>query len=206
MRAGEELPGTRADAVGAVLAGGAGSRLGGSKAAVELGGLPLIEHPLRAVAEAGLEPLVVAKRSSHLPPLEVPVVIEPDGEPHPLRGIVSALRAAQGRPVVALACDMPFAPAPLLRRLAVAREPLVVPAVGGSLQPLLARYSPSLLTELEAALAACEPLRRTVERLGPRVVEDGELARFGDPARLFFNVNSRADLERAAELLARPGR
>src|SRR5688572_10819225 len=44
--------GMNGDAVGVVLAGGRGARMGGSKAMVELGGEPLIMRPLRALAEA----------------------------------------------------------------------------------------------------------------------------------------------------------
>ena len=200
------------EALGAVLAGGRGQRLGGAKPTVELAGRPLIAYPLAALAAAGLGAIVVAKRTSvlpaslaevvaesgeptHLPPLEV--VTEPDRPTHPLAGIVAALRHAD-RPLVVLGCDFPFVPPALLRELADAPEPLVVPAPGGEPQPLVARWSPDLLPRLEAALAREEPLRRTVAGLAPRLLDEAELARFGEPERIFFNVNSDAD-RRAAE-------
>src|SRR5207237_1174148 len=58
--------------VGAVLAGGASRRMGAPKALLELGGRPLLEYPLAALQGAGLQPVVVAKRRSPLPPLAVP--------------------------------------------------------------------------------------------------------------------------------------
>jgi molybdopterin-guanine dinucleotide biosynthesis protein A len=201
------------EALGAVLAGGWGHRLGGAKPTVELAGRPLIAYPLGALAAAGLEAIVVAKRASvlpaslgaeivaeageptHLPPPEI--VTEPDRPTHPLAGIVAALRHAD-RPLVVLGCDFPFVPPALLRALADAAEPLVVPAPGGEPQPLVARWSPDLLPRLDAALAREEPLRRTVAGLAPRLLDDAELARFGEPERIFFNVNSDAD-RRAAE-------
>ena len=64
-------------ATAAVLAGGAGSRLGGAKAMALLDGRPLIAHVLAAVRAGGLEPVVVAKADSPLPPLDCPVVFEP---------------------------------------------------------------------------------------------------------------------------------
>jgi molybdopterin-guanine dinucleotide biosynthesis protein A len=189
------------EALGAVLAGGHGRRLGGAKATVELAGRPLIAYPLAALAAAGLEAIVVAKRSSVLPAslgeVVVESVAEPDEPTHPLAGIVAALRHAD-RPLVVLGCDFPFVPPALLRALADAAEPLVVPAPGGEPQPLVARWSPALLPRLEAALAREEPLRRTVAALAPRLLDDAALARFGAPARTFFNVNSDAD-RRAAE-------
>ncbi|MBS1883138.1 MAG: molybdenum cofactor guanylyltransferase [Actinobacteria bacterium] len=204
----------RPQALGAVLAGGRGSRLGGAKAAVDLGGRPLISYPLAALEAAGLEAFVVTKtgadlRRRPLAPMPgqgtaaaeaVEVVTEPAEPVHPLAGIVAALRHA-GRPLVVLGCDFPFVPPTLLRALADAPEPLVVPTPGGNAQPLVARWSPALLPELEAALAREEPLRRTVAALSPRLLDDAALAPFGDLARAFFNVNDAADLRTAAALL-----
>jgi molybdopterin-guanine dinucleotide biosynthesis protein A len=180
----------------------------------ELGGRPLISYPLAAIAAAGLDVVVVAKPGepplssrgslrTHLggrEPREAVAVLEEPVEPrHPLCGIVAALRL--GRPIVAFACDLPFVAPGLIELLAEAREPLVIPTLAGRPQPLLARYEPSLLAQLEEALEREEPLTSTVEALGPRLVTEGELARFGDPARLLFNVNDPADLLRAEVLL-----
>jgi molybdopterin-guanine dinucleotide biosynthesis protein A len=189
--------------LGAVLAGGAGSRLGGGKATAELAGRALVEYPLAALAAAGVEAVVVAKGDTALPPLAVPVLREPQEPRHPLLGIVTALRAAAGRPVLAVACDLPLLTPALLAALAAAPEPLVLAAPGGDPQPLLGRYAPQLLPALEAALSRREPLRRTVAALSPRLLVDADLARFGDPAELLLNVNDPADLERAGAMLAR---
>jgi molybdenum cofactor guanylyltransferase len=183
-------------ALGVVLAGGRGSRLGGAKPTAELAGQSLISYPLGALAEAGLEAVVVAKPETDLPPLDVDVLTEPAEPVHPLAGIVAALRQA-GSPIVVIGCDFPFVPAALLRALADAPEPLVVPAPGGELQPLVARWAPALLPALDAALDREEPLRRTVAALSPRLLAEAELAPFGDPARAFFNVNTPADLRHA---------
>jgi len=187
--------------LGAVLAGGTGSRLGGAKAIAPLAGRPLISYPLAALTAAGIEAMVVAKEETELPPLAAEVVREP-GEPrHPLAGILAALRHAGERPLVVLACDMPLAEPALLAALAAAPEPLVVPAPGGRPQPLQARYSAVLVPALEEALAREEPLRRTVAALAPRLLGDAELARFGDPDRFLLNVNDAGDLRRAESLL-----
>jgi molybdopterin-guanine dinucleotide biosynthesis protein A len=186
--------------VGAVLAGGRGRRLGGGKATALLAGRPLISYPLAAMGAAGLDAFVVTKPDTELPTLDCEVVLEPPEPSHPLVGIIAALRHA-GRPVVVLAGDMPLASPTLLAALAGADEPLVVPAPGAQPEPLQARWSPELLPALEAALAREEPLRRTVAALSPRLIGDAELARFGDPARTFLNVNDAADLERAASQL-----
>jgi molybdenum cofactor guanylyltransferase len=183
-------------ALGVVLAGGRGSRLGGAKPTAELAGRPLISYPLAALAAAGLQAVIVAKPDTDLLPLDANVLTEPEQPVHPLAGIVAALRQTD-RPLVVIGCDFPFVPPALLRTLAGAPEPLVVPAPGGELQPLVARWTPALLPALEAALDREEPLRRTVAALSPRLLDDAELAPFGDPARVFFNVNTPADLRHA---------
>ncbi|HET9153212.1 MAG TPA: NTP transferase domain-containing protein, partial [Solirubrobacterales bacterium] len=60
---------TSADrALGVVLAGGRGSRLGGGKAGIELAQRPLISYPLAAIEAAGLEAVVVTKPAEGPPP------------------------------------------------------------------------------------------------------------------------------------------
>src|SRR6185312_15026060 len=115
----------RTTTLGAVLAGGAGSRLGGGKATVGLAGRALVEYPLAALAAAGIEAVVVAKADTELPALAVPVLTEPPQPRHPLLGIVVALRHAGGRPVLVVACDLPLLTPELLEALAAAPEPLV---------------------------------------------------------------------------------
>jgi molybdopterin-guanine dinucleotide biosynthesis protein A len=193
---------TRQRPLGAVLAGGGGRRLGGAKAGAELAGRPLIYYPLAALGAAGMEAVVVAKADSDLPRLEVPLIEEPQRPRHPLCGIVAALEHAGGRPLVVVACDMPFVTARMLAWLAATGEPLVVPSVGGQLQPLLARYDHSLEPALAEGLARGAPLQSIVAGLDPRLIREEELARFGNPRRLCFNVNTRSDLESAERLLA----
>lgn len=200
MQAGPPTGDARAPALGAVLAGGRGRRMGRPKATVELGGRPLIDYPLAALAAAGIEAVVVAKSRSELPPVEAAVWTEPAEPRHPLSGILAAIRAS-ARPVLALGCDMPFVSGELLSWLAALQGRLVVPSTGGRLQPLLARYDPSLEPALARALARGEPLHRMLAELDPRLVAEEEIARFGAPERLLFNVNTPADLALAERML-----
>jgi molybdopterin-guanine dinucleotide biosynthesis protein A len=193
------------DALIAILAGGHATRLAGRKASAELAGRPLISYPLAAALGSGHEVVVVAKADTELPDLGQHVLHEPLEPRHPLCGIVAGVREAGGRPLVVLACDMPFVTADLLAWLASLADPLAVPCRGGRLQPLLGRYDPSLLPRLESALGEDRPLQETVASLDPRLITDVELGRFGDPERLLINVNTAAELE-AAGKLAEPGR
>jgi molybdenum cofactor guanylyltransferase len=206
-RANERLsPGSAAAhrPLGVVLAGGRGSRLGGAKQGVLLDGRSLLDYPLEALAAAGLEPCVAAKPGAELPGITAPVIRESELPRHPLCGIVSTLRAAPGRDLVVVPCDMPFLTPALLELLADASERLVVLTRHGLVHPLPGRYAAALLPELEAALAREEPLRRTVVELGARVIGEDELRRCGDSQRLLFNVNDGEDLREAESLLAKP--
>jgi molybdopterin-guanine dinucleotide biosynthesis protein A len=192
------------DPTGLVLAGGASTRMGRPKPTIELAGSPLLLHPLRAVEAAGLNPAVVAKPDSELPPLAVPVFREPQQPRHPLLGIVSAISGRIGAeiagPAVVVACDMPFTPAALLEWLAAQAEPLIVCEGGGRLQPLLGRYDPSVEPELSAAVEAGTSAQDAVRALGARVVSGAELSNFGPPERVLFNVNDPSDLAEAERM------
>jgi molybdopterin-guanine dinucleotide biosynthesis protein A len=192
-------------AIVAVLAGGRGARIGGSKASVALGGRPLIAHVLAAAREAAIEAVVVAKPGAELPILGEHVIEEPDEPRHPLCGILAALDYASERApdcaVVALACDMPFVPSALLRRLAALDGPVVL-ELDGAMQPLPARCTQAQRPELREALAHERSLRSALAAGSPRILGEGDLAEFGDPARLLFGVNSREDLASAEALLA----
>ena len=192
----------RAASIGAVLAGGRSGRMGTSKAIVELAGRPLAQRAVAAVGSAGLEPLVVAKPDTPLPRLDCRVLSEPSEPRHPLTGLLAALRASAGRGIVALACDTPFVPAKLIRWLSELDDAdVAVPLVGGRLEPLIARYSPAATEELERCLEQGDSIDDAVACLGPRVITEDEIARFGDPGRIVFDVNSPADLRRAELLL-----
>lgn len=194
------------DPIGVVLAGGAGRRIGGAKAIVELHGTPLVEYPLRALQAVLAEVVIVAKQGTALPPLPgVPIWIEPAEPRHPLAGIVHALEGAGAavgaREILVSAGDLPFVGPDLVELLAhtgAHGAPAVVPRVGGRMQPLLARYAPAAYEPLAAALR-CDPppsVTEAVTALRPRVLEL-------DDAQPFFNVNAPEDLLTAAGLLDR---
>jgi molybdopterin-guanine dinucleotide biosynthesis protein A len=126
-----------------------------------------------------------------------------------LVGLHSALTAASGDDVFVVAWDMPFVTTDLLRFVATRLNAPVhaaVPELERGLEPFCAAYSATCLPIVERQLQGGE-LRMgafidelpVVRRIGP-----GELARFGDPARLFFNVNTAADVA-DAERMARNG-
>jgi molybdopterin-guanine dinucleotide biosynthesis protein A len=177
--------------------------MGEPKAGAMLAGRPMIAYPIDAVRAAGLDPVVVVKPQTPLPDLACEVFHERDERRHPAAGILAALRAGDGGPVVVVACDMPFVETELIRFLAGLEATVAVPRVGGRLEPLLARYSTPAIPALEAAIAGRYALAEAIEGRDTVVVDEQELARFGDPARMTSNVNDRAELASAERRLAR---
>jgi molybdopterin-guanine dinucleotide biosynthesis protein A len=129
--------------------------------------------------------------------------VAPDRRPGAgtLGGLYTAVAEASG-PVVVVAWDMPFVTAPLLQYLTLAlpEADAVLPASTNrrGVEPLCAAYGPGCRGPMERAIAR-EDYRAIAFHREVRVaVEPLEVIRtFGDPDRLFFNVNTPADLETA---------
>lgn len=174
--------------------------MGSPKAAIELGGRPLINYPIAAARLAGLAPFVVAKATSQLPTLDCARIIEPAEPTHPLAGIVAALEHAE-EPIVVIACDLPLLPAELISELGHRRARLAMPTFPRP-QPLVARYTPGLLPRLREALAAGSSLISVTAELGGDTLRGPELRGYGDPERMFANVNDPGELRRIERELA----
>lgn len=173
---------------GAILAGGAGSRMGGaSKAMIELDGRPLAAHVASVLAAVCERVAFVCKPDTELPETEGVERWDEPAEPrHPLTGIVHALERAGG-PVLVCAVDMPWVTVDACRSLLDAAPGAVAAvAVGeGEMCPVLAVYAPDALDALKAAPADA-PLRQTVDALDP--------ARVALPPALLRSVNRTSDL------------
>jgi molybdopterin-guanine dinucleotide biosynthesis protein A len=173
---------------GAILAGGAGTRLGGvSKATLELEGRSLAAHVATALGELCDRVAIVCKPGTELPDLPgIERWDEPEEPRHPLTGIVHALEQADG-PVLVCATDMPWVTADACRSLLDAAPGAVAAvAVGeGEMCPVFGVYSPDALDVLRSAPPDA-PLRETVAALDP--------ARVALPPALLRSVNRPEDL------------
>jgi len=194
---------------GVVQAGGRSTRMGGEpKALLRLGGRPIIQRVVDAVAPAVDDLLLVTNTPELYRFLGLPMVADvfPDGGS--LGGIYSGLRAARGEAAFTVACDMPFLH-PDVVRLVVARAgeaDVVIPRVGDQLETLHALYAKTCLPHMETRLAAGQlKIVGFFDRV--RVVEIGAeaVARYRDPAVVFMNVNTPDELERARTLEAAGG-
>ena len=194
--------------IGAILAGGASRRFAGRpKGLEEVGGVRLIEYVARALRAVVPEIILVSNApdaTQWLSEARVCRDVRTAEGRSSLIGIHAALVHAGG-PVLVVAWDMPFVSPELLRlildRAQTARY-AVLPESDRGLEPCCAWYGPAALPTIDAMLDVKE-LR--LERLADRLpacdrVTRADVAAVGDPARLFFNVNTAGDLARAESM------
>ncbi len=193
----------KAEPVGVVLAGGESRRMGRDKAGLTIGGETLPALAARRLAGVCAEVAMADGGRGLLPGL--PSLA--DGPARgPAAGILGAAAAYPGRPLLVLACDLPRVPAELLAELA-RQEGIdwAVPRWDGRVEPLCALYGPAALAALASragrGLLGPHGLAEESE-LAIRYLEGEALARFGDPAEVFLNLNTPADLERYESMVS----
>ena len=185
-----------------ILAGGLASRYGGRPKGLErVDGVRIIDRVAASLRDATDRLLVIANTDAAAAWLPgVPVA----SDVRPGLGGLGGIHAAiihTAEPVLVVAWDMPFVPSELLvalRKLGEQSFNVAVPESGSprGVEPLCAYYAPTCLPAIEQHLDAGD--RRVIGffedvRVG-RLPAD-VVRQFGDPDRLFMNVNEPADLE-----------
>ena len=192
---------------GAILAGGTASRFGAKPKGLEkVGGERILDRVVRNVqAATGSPPLLIANSddaSEWIDGLEV--VGDIYKECGSLGGIYTAV-AHHESAVLVVAWDMPFLTVDLLAELIrrSADVDVCIPESAGPLgvEPMCAVYGPACREPIKAQLDD-EDYRATGFHSAVRVelLPLTESERFGDAEKLFFNINTASDLERAEEL------
>ena len=189
-----------ADLSAAILAGGRATRFGGAnKALLRVGGVRIVDRLVAALEPVAQDLFIVAPDAAAYADLGLRVVGDVIPGAGSLGGIYTAIVESRCPRTIVVACDMPFITTELLQAL-VAVEPtdVVLPRTAQGYEPLCAVYAKScgpvfrdriMRGELRVA-AAREALR--VAEIGPET-----LAAFDREGRLFANVNTPHDYERA---------
>ena len=195
-----------APCTGVILAGGQSTRYGGRPKGLErVHGERVIDRVAKVLGTVTDSLLLIANDPSAaawIPGIRVASDVRPGiGS---LGGIHAALVHA-GTAVIVVAWDMPFVPEGLLAELRVLGEDadVVAPESGLSrrgLEPLCAYYSPACIAPIERSLDADD--RRVIgffDRVRVTRLVAEEVRRYGDPDRLFMNVNSPSELALAEQ-------
>jgi molybdopterin-guanine dinucleotide biosynthesis protein A len=199
-----------AHTTGVVLAGGGSTRMGTSKAALEIGGEPLLRRVIGRLRLAFADLLVVGP--AELGALAPGVRVIPDLRPGagPLGGLEAALDTVATPRAFVVACDMPFVAPALARHMAeLAASDASVDAVvlhtGRGREPLHAVYAVSALAAVREHLdAGHRSLLRLLDRLRIRELSTNAAAPFDPHGLSAVNANTPEEWSRAIELACNP--
>ena len=186
---------------GAVLVGGASSRMGRDKATLLYEGAPLALRAARALASCVARVRLVG-RPGELPALGFECIADRHDSRAPLVGVHAALAACEASAVLVAACDLPdLDPRVLLALLALAPvdagADVIAPLGPRGPEPLLAIYRPRILPEIERRIArgdfALHALLADVDTL---FVPEEDLRALDPELRSLRNLNRPEDIAR----------
>lgn len=187
------------DLCAVILAGGRSRRMGSNKALMTIGGRPLIQIVIERALPLTQRILISSDEGEEYRLLGFPVVPDRYRDHGPLAGLHAAMHHEHASLYLALACDLPGVPTPLLEHLVACAEgyDAAIPrSRDGLAHPLCAVYRRSCLSRIEDALEHGArkviatfldgPLRIRWVPHGDGPFDDSDLA----------NINTPGDLQR----------
>jgi molybdopterin-guanine dinucleotide biosynthesis protein A len=185
-----------------VLAGGKNARLGGvDKGLLRFQGVPLVVRTAELLAGLFEEVILVTNSADGYPGLPAGLLLTADryAGRGPLAGIQAGLARSAREAAFCVACDMPFLSAEIIReQIRRFREEycdVLLPRVGGQIEPLHAVYRRSLLPAIERLLS--DGGGNSIRRLYPAVrTANFELEDTAATRAVFTNINTPEDVER----------
>ncbi|MEI6205329.1 MAG: formate dehydrogenase accessory sulfurtransferase FdhD [Desulfuromonadales bacterium] len=192
----EEFPSSvKIDGVtGAILAGGASSRMGRNKALLEVDGSPIIARTYRTLASLFHEVIIVTNTPddyAFIPCRKVPDIYPEIGS---IAGLHSALAHSMTGKTFVTACDMPFVDSYIIRHLCNLQHngyDAVIPFSEGGQEPLHAVYTSQCKDVFERAINNGErKILDILSRMKTRLVTWEEMQEVAGSAVAFLNVNT----------------
>jgi molybdopterin-guanine dinucleotide biosynthesis protein A len=189
---------------GAVLTGGASTRMGSDKALLAIGGVASATRVARCLARLCEDVVLVGGD----PPADAPGrrARDGDGPRCALRGVVSALEAARAERVWIVATDLPFVtPDLLLALVAWPEADAVVPRSPDGAHPLCALYrrEPALAVARRRLAEERLALSGLLDAIATRYLEGDDLRAVDPDGTALTNLNTAADVARAEKITAR---
>ncbi len=184
---------------GAILVGGASSRMGRDKARLEWNGVPLVERVANVLGSC-LTRVRLVIRPGDEPPLDLPCIEDTRSARAPMVGVHAALQACERDAVLVAACDLPEIDVKLVLAL-LALVPhgdgadVVAPVGAKGHEPLLAVYRTRLLPELERRIEGGElSLQSLLDDVETLAIPEATLRQIDPELRSLRNVNRPEDL------------
>ncbi|MDE3109973.1 MAG: molybdenum cofactor guanylyltransferase [Acidobacteriota bacterium] len=186
---------------GFILAGGESTRMGRSKAALELRGVPMLVRMARLVESVAGAPTVIGNLNG-ADSFGLATIADEWPGAGPLGAIATALGASVAPWNLIVACDLPYLTNEwlefLVRRALDSQADAVVPANTRGAEPLCAMYNKRAEAAIRAALE--RGVRKVTDGLADTLVElidPFEWKAFDSEGSLFKNMNSPEDYEEA---------
>jgi molybdopterin-guanine dinucleotide biosynthesis protein A len=193
---------------GVILAGGRSSRMKYNKAFAQIGGQRVIDIIVNKFVSNFDETIIISNDPQEYISIGLPVYTDVYPRMGPISGIHAGLHYASYDKVFVIGCDMPFMNMDLVKYMLtlLGDHDTVIPEIDGFLQPISAAYRktclPIMTQCLEKELLKLVLVFRELDTV--RLYEP-ELARFGNIAEMFMNVNDEQVLKLAREIAGRYG-
>jgi molybdenum cofactor guanylyltransferase len=196
--------------LGYVQAGGSSTRFGRDKALVGFGGRTMLAQTTELLASVCGEVIIVAAEGKY-PDVRVPLLADRWPGQGPLGGILTALQSSALRSTESIwnlivSCDMPFLTRDWLEFLCQRAErsaaQVAVAESANGLEPLCACWKTTSMPSVQAAFdSGVRKVTDAMKRLPMEVLDVSVWKRFDTKGRLFWNVNTLADYEKAKRIL-----
>ena len=127
-------------------------------------------------------------------------ILEDNFKCGPVGGIYAGLKESDTCYNFVLAVDNIFVSGDMILYMMSRRKnyDVLVPKSADGPQPLVGIYSKNIIKTLERRMGNKDySLRGIFDEVDAAYMEEAEISRFGAPERLFFNINTAADLERS---------
>lgn len=178
--------------------------MGKDKAWLDLGGRPMIERVIRALAPVTTTVAIIAN-SPEFTRLGLPVFADTQIGIGPLEAIRTALFNSSTSRVVLVGCDLPFVTSELFELLLSVsgdHHATVPIGVDGKLEPLCAVYRTEALPVVTDHIAGGgRKISVLFDRVPTRLVPFDELRHLAGSELFFENINTPEDYARAGEML-----
>ncbi|MGD0780216.1 MAG: molybdenum cofactor guanylyltransferase [Dehalococcoidales bacterium] len=191
-----------------ILAGGKSTRFGHDKVSERIGNTSLLEQVISHVDPICKDIIIVTAKGRTFAQLANHPKIKITNDILPgrgsLGGIYTGLVKSESFYNLVVAADMPFLNEPLLRYMIEVADgyDFILPRIDNMYEPLHAIYSRNCISPIKSVL---EQGKKVIIELfnyvKVRFVEAKEIDKY-DPKHIsFFNINTRADMKRAKEII-----
>jgi len=191
-----------------LLAGGKSKRFGSSKRDIVINGQTLLEGAVRKLRKIFQDIVIVLSPNETLSSFQKLVVYdEAEGE-GPLMGIYTGLKSIKNEKSMVMPVDTPFVSVEFVEYLVECSNDFdaVIPLWNKGLEPLVGVYSQAVIDDLQnwkesGNKMAPHLFLGSLSKQRINFIYESDIRKFGNPEKLFLNINTPEDLKKAQSLI-----